>query len=51
MEEDEEEVADKKYTWSKFQAAPYIAALPLPPEYIQQELEELVSSTGDENLY
>jgi len=45
IEEDEVEVHDKKYTWPMFDVAPYIATLPLPPDYIQQELEELVCNT------
>ena len=36
---------DRKYTWPVCEVAPYIATLPLPPDYIQQELEELVCNT------
>lgn len=43
--DEEEEIDDRKYAWSMCEVAPYIATLPLPPDYIQQELGELVCNT------
>ena len=44
-EEEQQEICDRKYAWSVCDVAPCIATLPLPPDYIQQELEELVCNT------
>ncbi|XP_065058419.1 nuclear pore complex protein Nup98-Nup96-like [Rhopilema esculentum] len=45
VSDEETEIVDKKYSWSLCQVAPFIATLPLPPDYIQQELEEFVCNT------
>ncbi len=47
VDDNDDEMIDAKYTWSMCEVAPYIAYLPLPPDYKQKELEELVSNTGD----
>ena len=44
---DDEDI-DKVYTWPTSKIAPYIAQLPLPPDYCLRELRELVPNFASE---